>query len=137
MEKEVIYNCADVISLHVPLTSKTKNMINYNQLLSMKSDVILINTARGGIINEGDLELAMNEGRLGAVALDVFENEPYDGPLRRIERCLLTSHMGSMSIDCRTRMEIEATNEVIRFLGGEDLQSLVPLEEYDLRREEP
>jgi D-3-phosphoglycerate dehydrogenase len=137
VEKEVIYNCADVISLHVPLTSKTKNMINYNQLLSMKSDVILINTARGGIINEGDLELAMNEGRLGAVALDVFENEPYDGPLRRIERCLLTSHMGSMSIDCRTRMEIEATNEVIRFLGGEDLQSLVPLEEYDLRREEP
>jgi len=54
--------------------------------------------------------------------------------LREIERCLLTAHMGSMSIDCRTRMEIESTEEAIRFLMCKDLESEVPQEEYDAQR---
>ena len=57
------------------------------------------------------------------------------GELARIERCLLTSHMGSMSVDCRTKMEIEATEEAVRFLAGRDLTGLVPPEEYDLQRQ--
>jgi D-3-phosphoglycerate dehydrogenase len=63
----------------------------------------------------------------------VFHQEPYNGELSQIERCLLTSHMGSMSIDCRTRMEIEATEEAIRFLTGQPLQGLVPSDEYDVQ----
>jgi D-3-phosphoglycerate dehydrogenase len=64
------------------------------------------------------------------VALDVFEQEPYDGPLAQIDRCILTAHMGSMSQDCRTAMEIEAVKEAVRLADGTPLFSLVPEEEY-------
>jgi D-3-phosphoglycerate dehydrogenase len=134
VDKETIYRTADVISLHIPLTSKTKNMIQLKQLLQMKPDALLINTARGGIVNECDLAKVMNMGHLGGAAIDVFDREPYKGPLAKIERCVLTAHMGSMSIDCRTRMEVEATEEAIRFLNGQALQGQVPSEEYDLQR---
>jgi D-3-phosphoglycerate dehydrogenase len=133
--KDEIYEQADLISLHVPLTAQTKNMIRYEHLKSMKSDAIIINTSRGGIINEYDLAMVLNEGHLAGAAIDVFEQEPYDGELRNIERCLLTSHMGSMSVDCRTRMEIEATEEAVRFLTGQSLQGIVPKEEYDVQRQ--
>jgi D-3-phosphoglycerate dehydrogenase len=64
-------------------------------------------------------------------AIDVFESEPYSGPLSNINSCLLTSHMGSMSFDCRAQMEIEATQEVIRDINGETLINLVPDSSYD------
>ena len=135
VDKEEIYKQADVISLHVPLTKSTKNMIRAEQLALMKPDAIIINTARGGIINEIDLAQSLNSGHLNGAAIDVFDHEPYIGPLAEIERCILTSHMGSMSIDCRTRMEIEATEEAVRFLKGVPLQSLAPEEEYDVQRQ--
>ena len=59
--------------------------------------------------------------------------EIYDGQLKEIERCLLTAHMGSMSVDCRTRMEIESTEEAIRFLTNKALKNEVPQEEYDVQ----
>jgi D-3-phosphoglycerate dehydrogenase / 2-oxoglutarate reductase len=132
--KDNIYKEADIISLHVPLTHLTKDMIRKEHLLAMKPDGIIINTARGGIINEQDLYEVMQTGHLAGAAIDVFDFEPYSGPLRDIQRCLLTSHMGSMSIDCRSRMEIEATEEAVRFLTGPSLQGLVPQEEYDVQR---
>jgi D-3-phosphoglycerate dehydrogenase / 2-oxoglutarate reductase len=132
--KDEIYGDADVVSIHLPLTAETKNMIRREHLLRMKPDALLINTSRGGIINEDDLISVMTEGHLGGAAIDVFEHEPYAGPLAAIERCLLTSHMGSMSVDCRTRMEIEATQEAVRFFRGEALGGLVPPEEYDVQR---
>jgi D-3-phosphoglycerate dehydrogenase len=134
VSKEEIYRHADVISLHVPLTVHTKNMIRREHLVQMKSDAMIINTSRGGIINELDLAEVMNEGHLSGAAIDVFEKEPYTGVLAQIDRCLLTSHMGSMSVDCRTRMEIEATEEAVRFLTGQALQGSVPPEEYDVQR---
>lgn len=133
--KEDIYRQADVISLHVPLTVHTKNMIRREHLLQMKSDAMIINTSRGGIINEQDLAEVLKAGHLSGAAIDVFEQEPYVGELAQIDRCLLTSHMGSMSVDCRTRMEIEATEEAVRFLTGHTLQGLVPAEEYDVQRQ--
>jgi len=135
VDKETILREADVISLHLPLTKYTKNMIRYDQLKMMKPDAVIINTARGGIINEKDLALVLNEGHLSGAAVDVFDDEPYAGGLRGIDRCLLTAHMGSMSVDCRTRMEIEATEEVVRFLTGRPLESLVPSFEYDVQRQ--
>ena len=135
VDKERIYKEADIISLHTPLTSQTKNMIRKCDLLSMKKDACIINTARGGIINEQDLYEVMNVGHLSGAAIDVFEQEPYDGPLHKIERCLLTAHMGSMSIDCRKRMEIEATEEALRFLTGKPLEGIVPEEEYKAQRQ--
>jgi len=133
--KEEIYKNCDLISIHVPLTSSTKNMIKYETLKFMKSDACVINTSRGGIINEADLYKVLKEGHLFGAAIDVFENEPYNGKLKELENCLLTSHMGSMSIDCRTSMEIEATKEVVRFFSKEPLVSIVPDEEYQVQRE--
>ncbi|MDP4528983.1 phosphoglycerate dehydrogenase [Alkalimonas delamerensis] len=133
--KEDIYKQADLISVHLPLTAHTKNMIKKEQLLSMKPDALIINTARGGIINEQDLADVMRSGHLAGAAIDVFEQEPYHGPLAEIERCLLTCHMGSMSIDCRTRMEIEATEEAVRFLTGRSLEALVPETEYNVQKQ--
>lgn len=133
--KEEIYRQADLISLHLPLTVHTKNMIRREQLLQMKPDALLINTSRGDIVNEQDLAEVLKAGHLAGAAVDVFEQEPYCGDLSGIERCLLTSHMGSMSIDCRTRMEIEATEEVVRFLKGEPLLGLVPQTEYVVQKQ--
>ena len=131
--KETIYKYADIISLHIPLTKLTKNMIRKEHLLTMKPDAVIINTSRGGIINEQDLYEVMLSGHLDGSAIDVFEKEPYNGQLREIERCMLTAHMGSMSVDCRTRMEIESTEEVIRFFTKKALKSEVPKEEYEVQ----
>ena len=134
-EKEEIYESCDIITLHLPLTKLTKNMIRKKHLNKMKHDAIIINTSRGGIINESDLFDVMKSGHLSGAAIDVFEQEPYAGNLRQIENCILTSHMGSMSVDCRTKMEIEAKEEVIRFLKGEPLEGLVPAAEYSVQSE--
>ena len=108
-------------------------MITKDVLFDMKKDAIIINTSRGGIINEQDLYEVMNSGHLSGAAIDVFEKEPYDGKLSEIERCILTAHMGSMSNDCRTKMEIEATEEAVSFLTGKELEREVPQEEYDVQ----
>jgi len=77
----------------------------------------------------------MQAGHLSGAAIDVFDFEPYTGKMREIERCILTAHMGSMSVDCRTRMEIEATEEAVRFLTNQTLEGVVPEEEYAVQRE--
>jgi len=135
VSKEEIYREADVICLHLPLTKSTFNLVKKEELLSMKKDAIIINVSRGGIINEKDLYDVMQSGHLSGAAIDVFDEEPYYGELAKIERCILTAHMGSMSIDCRSKMEIEATKEVIRFMQGEALLSEVPQSEYDISKE--
>ena len=133
--KEEIYKEADIITLHVPLTSKTKDMIKEVHLKSMKSDAVIINTARGSIINEDDLYKVMKSGHLGGAAIDVFNFEPYCGKLSELENLILTAHMGSMSKDCRAAMEIEATEEVVRFIKNQPLQGTVPNEEYIIQKE--
>ena len=133
LTKDEIYTQADVISLHLPLTPLTKDLIRRDHLLAMKPDALIVNTSRGGIINERDLHEVMKTGHLGGAAIDVFEEEPYAGPLREIDRCILTAHMGSMSVDCRVRMEIEATEEVVRFAAGKPLDHPVPQSEYDVQ----
>ncbi|MDB3917358.1 phosphoglycerate dehydrogenase [bacterium] len=134
VDQDEIYQQADIVTIHTPLTPQTKNMVKKEQLLCMKEDAIIINTARGGIINEQDLYEVMQSGHLSGAAIDVFDFEPYYGKLREIKRCILTAHMGSMSVDCRTRMEIEATEEAVRFLTSQSLEGVVPEEEYAVQR---
>jgi len=131
VDKAMIYREADIISLHVPLTTQTRNLVTKNEIVRMKPGTLLINTARGGIINEQDLFDALQSGHLGGAAIDVFEQEPYNGNLVSLDQCLLTAHMGSMSVDCRARMEIEAAEEAVQFIRGDPLKSQVPQEEYD------
>lgn len=132
VEKEDIYRLADIISLHLPLTPLTRTLITANEINLMKQEVLLVNTSRGNMINEKDLAHALRTHRIAGAAIDVFEREPYTGELSTLENCLLTCHMGSMSADCRSRMEIEATEEAVRFLKGETLKSIVPESEYQI-----
>lgn len=117
---------SDIITLHVPLTPETRGMIDARALAAMKPGALLINTARGGVADEAALAAALAAGALAGAAVDVFEQEPYSGPLATLENILLTCHMGSMTRDCRARMELEATEEAVRFLKGQPLLSPVP-----------
>ena len=135
VDKETIYRESDVISLHVPLSKATNNMITSSEIALMKFDALLVNVARGGIINEADLADALISKRIAGAAIDCFDFEPYAGPLTEIDSCLLTSHMGSMSVDCRSRMEIEATEEIIRYFGDTALKNIVPDSEYIMQSE--
>ena len=130
VDKETIYRESDVISVHVPLTNETHNLIAAREINLMKDNAVLINSARGGIVNEADLADALVSGKLAGAAIDVFENEPYEGALCDLENCILTSHMGSMTHDCRSLMEIQATEEVIWYLNSGSQQNKVPEEEY-------
>lgn len=129
-DKQRIYKECDVISLHVPLTPETQNLIGSAEFDQFKARAILLNTARGGVVNEADLAEALRSGRLGAAAIDAFEEEPYEGELRALDNALLTCHLGSMTEDCRARMEIEATEEAVRFAEGSPFASPVPEDEY-------
>jgi len=130
VDKEEIYREADVMTLHLPLTRLTHRLITAREIAMMKPTAVLINTSRGTMLDEPDLARMLRDGHLAGAGVDVFEREPYSGELASIDRCVLTCHMGSMSQDCRARMEIEATEEVVRFLKGEALQALVPESEY-------
>lgn len=118
-------------SLHVPLTRLTRGMIDAEALQRMQADAVLINTSRGGVVDEAALLAAMRAGQLAAAAVDVFEKEPYAGSLRELDNVILTSHLGSCSVDCRARMETEAARDAIRFFQGDPLVSPVPDEEYE------
>lgn len=135
VEKDEIYRSCDVVSLHLPLTAVTRDMISTDQLVMMRSDAVLINTARGGIVDEAALADALRRGVILRAAVDVFTEEPYTGELTGIPNVVLTCHMGSMTADCRARMEIEATAEAVRFLKGEPFATPVPDSEYLLARQ--
>lgn len=129
---EALLSEADVVTVHVPLSSSTHNLIGAPELTLMKRDAVLINTSRGGVVCETALFAALEKRRIGGAAIDVFTEEPYAGPLSSLENVILTCHMGSMTIDCRIRMEIEATQDALRFAAGEPLISPVPDAEYQI-----
>ena len=131
VDLERLVHESDVISLHIPLSTKTKGMFDSTRLRAMKPDAVLVNTSRGGVIVEADLLDVLSDGHLAAAALDVFDLEPYRGPLEQQSRVLLTSHMGSMSVDSRTNMEVEAVEEVVRMVKGLPLIRQVPEFEYE------
>jgi D-3-phosphoglycerate dehydrogenase len=108
---------ADFVSLHMPLTSETKNLINYSVIKKMKTSAIIVNTARGGIINENDLEKALNENLLFGAALDVFSKEPVEknNPLLKNNKVILSPHSATFTDECTSSMSIETTKNIIDF----------------------
>lgn len=107
---------ADVISLHLTYDTGTHHLLDADAFARMKPGTVVINTARGGLIDEIALAEALTSGQLGAAALDVFEQEPYHGPLLKCDRAVLTSHIGSLARESRQRMEIEAAENLLRGL---------------------
>ena len=108
---------ADFISVHMPLNKEIKNLINLKMLKTMKKNTIIINTARGGVINEIDLNQAINEKIIFGAGLDVFEKEPPDqnNPLLKNKRVLLSPHSSSFTNECKIRMSLETTQNIIDF----------------------
>jgi len=97
---------SDVVSLHVPLTDGTRGLLNRERLGRMKRNAVLINTARGGLVDEAAVAAMLREGRLGAAALDVFEREPLPAgtPLAGAPRLLLTPHIAGLTVESNERV---------------------------------
>lgn len=121
-----LFATSDVVSLHCPLTPETRHLVNAARLAQMKPTAILINTARGGCVDEGALIAALHAGQIGGAALDVFANEPeidprfYDCP-----RLVLSPHIGSATTETRTQMARLCANAVIDVLAGRRPPNLV------------
>ncbi len=118
---------ADIVSLHVPLTSETRRLIGARELALMKPTAILVNTARGPVVDESALAEALTARRIFAAGLDVYEKEPLsaDSPLRRLPNAVLLPHIGSASVSTRTRMVLLAVDNLVAALAGERPPSLV------------
>ena len=120
--KEVVAN-SDFVSLHCPLTESNQEFFDADLIATMKSNGIVINTARGGLIHEQDLANALNTEQIGGACLDVLSTEPPspDNPLLSASRCLLTPHIAWTAIEARNRlMQITADN-IAAFLAGDPI----------------
>ena len=108
---------ADIISLSVPLTEETKNMITLDKMKTMKKNAVIINTSRGGIVNEKDLSDALNQKIIYGAGLDVFEKEPPDNnnPLLKNKRVVLSPHAATFTQECLSKMSIETAQNIIDF----------------------
>ena len=125
VSKEEVLKSSDIISVNLPLKADTHDYITMKELEMMQAHTILINTARGGIVNEDDLYTALKTNIIAGAAVDVFEVEPYKGDLIKLDNCLLTCHMGASTIDSRTDMEVQAIEEAIRYKNNEPLKNEV------------
>lgn len=118
---EELLKKSDVISLHCPLSEKTKGIINKNTIAKMKDGVIIINTSRGPLINEEDLAEALINGKVYAAGIDVVSTEPIkeDNPLLKCKNAFITPHIAWASKEARQRLMNIATNNLIAFLKEE------------------
>lgn len=114
---------SDVISLHSPLTPDTRNLIDGRRLALMKPEAIIVNTARGGLIDEVALAAALAEGRIAGAGLDTFAQEPppADHPFWTESRLIMTPHIGGVTAAANTRVGVEAAQGIIDFLAGREL----------------
>jgi glycerate dehydrogenase len=120
VSQEEVFTQSDVLSLHCPLTEDTKHIINAQNIAKMKRSALLINTARGPLVNEAELAAALNEGRLAGAGLDVLSAEPppADNPLLTAKNCYITPHIAWASKEARERLISVATENVRAFLDG-------------------
>jgi len=115
---EEVLSQSDVVSIHLPLMEETRNIIGAKELSLMKHNSILINTARGGLVDEDALISVLKEGTIAGAALDAFENEPYTGELLNLNNVLLTPHIGTYTKETRMIMEMETVENLIKALSG-------------------
>ena len=126
---------SDFISLHVPLTEQTRHMINKDAFSKMKKGVYLVNTARGPVVDEGDLVAAIRDGKVGGAALDVYDNEPNINPeLVGMENVILTPHIASATWEAREKMGNQAVDAILQTFNGEQPSNIVNKEVWEKRR---
>jgi len=138
INKEEGIRLADYITVHLPLNANTKNFISDKEFSLMKKNSIIVNSARGGIINEKSLIDALEKKDILAAGIDVFEKEPPDqnNPLFKLTNILLSPHNAALTLECRKRMATEAADSIVYYLTDKkklNLSNVVNLKELDLQ----
>lgn len=127
LELEEIFPIADFITLHLPFTAETKYLLNKENFAKMKPSVRIINCARGGVIHEGDLAEAVEQGIIAGAAIDVFEKEPVDpeNPLLKLDRVIVTPHLGASTAEAQVGVAVDVAKGIIAALKGEPIATAV------------
>lgn len=127
LDLEALLRESDYISLHVPLTDQTLNLINEESISQMKSSAILINTSRGPVVEERALLKALKEGKINSAGIDVFENEPLpaDSPLFGLDNIVLSDHAAWYSEESELELKTKLATNVVRALKGEKIMHIV------------
>ena len=117
---------SDIISVHVPLNAKTKHLIGEQEIVKTKDGVVLVNTARGAVVDEAAMAAALESGKIAAVGLDVYEREPeINASLAKNSRALLIPHLGTHTTETLAKMETLAMENARRGCVGEPLLTVV------------
>ena len=122
---DLFHNC-DIVSLHCPLNEETKEMVNSFRLSLMKRNSILINTGRGGLVDEKALEEALVEGRLLGAGLDVLSAEPPSAgnPLLKLKNCFITPHIAWATRQARVRLMKQAVENLKAYMNGNPINNV-------------
>ena len=128
VELDKLLKSSDIISLHCPLSESTQGMINKDTISKMKDGVMIINTSRGGLINETDLKDALNSGKVAKAAVDVVSIEPIkaDNPLLKANNCIITPHIAWAPKESRSRLMQMAAENLEAFLNGSQVNVVNP-----------
>lgn len=133
VELDELLERADFVTVHVPLTEQTRGMIGVAEIARMKPTAILINAARGGIVEEPALAVALEQRKLGGAALDVYETEPLPGehPLRGTPNLVMTPHLGAATIEAQREVALEIARRVRNALVAGDLTAALNVPQID------
>ena len=123
---EEVISGSDFVSLHVPLNEHTKHMVGAEQIDAMKQGAYIINTARGGLVDETAVADAIKSGKLGGIGLDAYEVEPVtDSPLLGLDNVVMTPHTGAHTNEAISGMGMMSVQNLIAVLSGEDCKYIV------------
>jgi len=122
---EDVYMAADVITLHLPLTEQTRGLLGVDAFAWMRDGVRIVNTARGGLVDEAALAEAIQSGKVAGAALDVFDSEPYSGPLLELDQVVVTPHLAASTTEAQDRAGLIIAEQVAAALEGGLVQTAV------------
>lgn len=130
-ELDELYRRSDYITLHVPKSDETKEMISKETIARMKDGVRIINCARGGLVDETALSEALKSGKVAGAALDVYDKEPpsMDNPLFEINTCVTVPHLGASTVDAQTNVGVEVAGQVVDALTGGPIRNAVNIQQ--------
>ena len=130
---EKLLRKSDYITIHIPLNDATRNMISYEELEKIKEGAFLINTSRGGIVNEQALYKALRNNKLRGAALDAYSSEPpVESPLKELDNVIMTPHIGAYTEEAIENMSIQAAQNLIDVLEGRKPKNRVQKERYEM-----
>lgn len=130
---EELLQKSDYITIHIPLNDATRNMVSYEELEKIKEGAFLINTSRGGIVNEQALYKALRNNKLRGAALDVYSNEPpVESPLKELDNVIMTPHIGAYTEEAIENMSIQAAQNLIDVLEGRNPKNRVQKERDEM-----